>query len=290
VIIAFEETRQWRPAARAVPAIALMAVLFVVSIGRADPNRDPNRDPEVAKSLQTTPWYDADRRQLVPLAVQPRQDDSVHRGSRWLPKPKTIRKPRLPDTNATTADDSQNGLFGTSWTLSNIFGWVLLAVTLLGIVGVIVYAISRAELSLSERRPMGSNESATDGLPDRQTLERIKHLPPELRRTDVNLRTECERMMDEGKLDQAIILLLGHQLLLLDRCGMLRLGRGKTNGRYVRETRLHDERCAVWLRATADAFEQSYFGRHDLSPDVFEELWRQNEMLESAAPSFGAHS
>jgi len=155
------------------------------------------------------------------------------------------------------------------------------------VVGLILYALSRTEMQLGRGSSSGDDDQTLAGRPDQQTIERIKHLPPELRRTDVNLRTECERLMRAGQYDQAIILLLGHQLLLLDRHGMLRLSRGKTNGRYVRETRSRDERCGRWLRETADAFEQSYFGRHEISPDVFAELWDQNGRLESAVAQHG---
>lgn len=172
--------------------------------------------------------------------------------------------------------------------MGNLFGWVLLAVSVMAVVGIIVYAVSQAEIKMAVRGTKSVSDSAAEGMPDQQTLERMKHLPPELRRTDVNLRTECERLMEEGAFEQAIILLLGHQLLLLDSNGMLRLSRGKTNGRYVRETRTHQEACADWLRQTADAFEQSYFGRHEIPADVFGQLWRQNQSLEAATQSLGA--
>ncbi len=97
----------------------------------------------------------------------------------------------------------------------------------------------------------------------------MKHLPAELRRTDVNLRSEAERLMREGQYDQAIILLFGHQLLLLDRFGMLRLNRGKTNRKYVRETRAVDGELAGRLQDTVNAFERSYFGRHSIAQREF---------------------
>ncbi len=87
------------------------------------------------------------------------------------------------------------------------------------------------------------------------------------------------------RFDQAIILLFAHQLLLLDRVGILRLNRGKTNGKYVRETRGSDPDLARRLRATVSAFEMSYFGRHDLSRDRFSELWNSNLKLEQAVQS-----
>lgn len=239
-------------------------------------------------SLGGAPWFDAETNQIRPIPVQPRRDDSINRNSRWRPKPKTLRQPDKPAAApGATGGGTGAGLFGTDFTLGNLFGWALLVALVLALVGAIVYAVSRAELKL----PTGSQSNDSGGtaseLPDDETLERIKHLPPELRRTDVNLRSECERLMTEAQFDQAIILLLGHQLLLLDQNGLLRLARGKTNGRYVRDTRAHDPRCSDWLKATTDAFEHSYFGRHEIEAEVFEELWRQNRDLESAAIAFG---
>jgi hypothetical protein len=71
--------------------------------------------------------------------------------------------------------------------------------------------------------------------------------------------------------------------LLLDQVGMLRLNRGKTNRKYVRETRSFDADAANPLQATVTAFERSYFGRHVISRSGFEDLWRANSALERAA-------
>ena len=147
------------------------------------------------------------------------------------------------------------------------------------IIGSVIYMMSRSERL---QRGAGSRDGDDPELPDEQLLERIKHLPAELRRTDVNLRTECERLMKAGQYDQAIILLLGHQLLILDQAGYLRLNRGKTNGRYVRETGRQDPAIGKWLKQTTQAFEASYFGRHALADDLFTRLWLQNTQMETS--------
>ncbi len=239
------------------------------------------RQSIIAESLESTPWYDAEEKRLTPLPVQVREDDSINRDSRWLPQPEQLTEQRPVQTSSGGRGNS-GGLFGSSLTLGHLLGWALLIAMVLAVVGGIVYAVSRAELGLADRKPGAGKSGVGKGLPDAQTLERIEHLPAELRRTDVNLRTECQRLMGEGMYEQAIILLLGHQLLLLDRAGVLRLSRGKTNGTYVREARTRHAQCGVWLRQTADAFEQSYFGRHEIAPEVFAQLWRQNEQLEAA--------
>lgn len=246
-------------------------------------------DVDVRQSLSNAPWFDSETGEVVPVEVVPRVDDSIHRDSRWLPKPKKIKK--TAQTQTTTANNTgggRTGMFGSSVTLGNLLGWVLILVLIVVIVGAITYAVARAEVQFGGGASAGKPQKSKSDLPDEDLLERIKHLPPELRRTDVNLRTECERLMNEGRFDQSIILLLGHQLLLLDRIGLLRLSRGKTNGRYVRETRTNDRQCGEWLRDTADAFEQSYFGRHEIPREAFEKLWSQNAELESAVNMIGA--
>lgn len=242
---------------------------------------------DVRQSLRSTPWFDAQNNTLRPIRVQPRSDDTQHRSSRWRPKPKKLKQPEKASQTTTAGGGTGTGVFGTGITIGNVFGWVLLVTIVLIIVAAIIYGVSRAELALGSGDGAGNASEKDSKLPDEAMLERMKHLPPELRRTDVNLRSECERLMNENRFDQAIILLLGHQLLLLDQNGLMRLSRGKTNGRYVRETRGHDSSCGQWLRATTDAFEQSYFGRHEIPGDVFRELWQQNQQLESAARAFG---
>ncbi|MEL6107371.1 MAG: hypothetical protein AAFU85_15130 [Planctomycetota bacterium] len=251
-----------------------------------DPPESANVD--LRQSLGSAPWFDSETGEVVPVEVVPRVDDSIHRDSRWLPKPKKIKKAAQTQTNNNAATGGRTGMFGSSVTLGNLLGWVLIIVLIVLIVGAITYAISRAEVQFGDGAATAQTGKAKSNLPDEDLLERIKHLPPELRRTDVNLRTECERLMKDGRFDQAIILLLGHQLLLLDRIGFLRLSRGKTNGRYVRETRTNDSQCGDWLRDTADAFEQSYFGRHEIPREAFDRLWGQNAELESAANVIGA--
>ncbi len=252
---------------------ALLALLPSIACGQSQP-----AEPGAAGVLDDTSWYDADTGNIIPVHVKEVTDDSLNRQSRWLPKAKKI--PKKPTTaNTATGGGPGGGLFGTDLTLGNLFGWLLLALIVCLAVGTLVYAFSKSEIDLGS-----DSKSKTDAdqakTPDAQTIERMKHLPAELRRTDVNLRSEAERLMNEGHFDQAIILLFGHQLLLLDQAGCLRLSRGKTNGRYVRETRAADGESADRLRLTATAFERSYFGRHAISTQEFSALWHNNALLQ----------
>ncbi|EMI18139.1 signal peptide protein [Rhodopirellula maiorica SM1] len=233
--------------------------------------------------LPSTVWFDPDERKIVPVRVQTSLDDTEHRDSRWLPKAKQVAKKSTPAAPTTPTATTTNGLFGTDLTLGNLFAWMLLAAIVAGLVGTLIYALSKADIDLNA----SSKSAATDEQagPDEQTIERMKHLPAELRRTDVNLRSEAARLMSLGQYDQAVILLFAHQLLLLDRSSLIRLNRGKTNGKYVRECRAADAELGSLLKETTTAFERSYFGRQQIIDSEFRDLWNQNETLERKVQS-----
>ena len=247
--------------------LLLIWLSTMFTAGRAISAEPAANLPAADEVLSDTPWYDAESNSLVPVTVETQSDDSIHRDSRWLPKAERLAKTPAPAA----------GGGGSSFT-SQLFGWLILVAIVLVTVGVLVYAFSKTEIDLGSGT--AKSAAALAGAPDEQTIERMKHLPAELRRTDVNLRSEAERLMSEAQYDQAIILLFAHQLLLLDRAGLLRLTRGKTNGRYVRETRSNDPAIADDLRQVVDAFERSYFGRHEIQGPEFVELWQRNQNIE----------
>ena len=229
-------------------------------------------------ALSDSVWYDAETRQMIPIEVRNETSDSANRDSRWLPKARKLRE-RRPATAPGAAGTAATGILGTGLTASILFGWGLVILTVAAIIAMFIYVATGADFSGASSSSNGKKTS-NSGL-DEHTLQRVKHLPAELRRTDVNMRDEAERLMKEGRFDQAIILLFGHQLLLLDRAGILRLNRSKTNGRYVRETRASNPNVASQLRSTVDSFERSYFGRHEIRPEEFADLWQLNLEMEA---------
>ena len=233
-----------------------------------------NNESPSANSLGDSRWYDAEKGAVLPVVIREATDDSVNRGSRWLPKPKKLTKPK---STGTTTGGGTTGTTTGNLSLGNIFAWILIVVIIAVIVFGLVYTFQKADIDFGETE----NVVSQPGTPDQQTLDRIAELPAELRRTDVNLRSEALRLMQAGQLDQAIVLLFGHQLLMLDRAGAIRLNRGKTNGRYVRECKGHDVEMAPILRETATYFERSYFGRHEIENSEFQRLWAANERLEN---------
>jgi hypothetical protein len=224
------------------------------------------------EEIGKTTWFDPESRSLVPVPMKPADSDTVHRSSRWLPGAQKVAKAK------STSTPSQSPWLPSGWTMGNLVGWAILAILFVMAAALVLYAFSKIDpngLKMLERSANARNEQS-----DEQLVRRIQELPVELRRTDVDLRSEAERLMNLGELDEAIKCLFGHQLLLLDQRGFLRLSRGKTNGRYVMETRNQSSECAELLRETANVFEASYFGNR--SPEVarLDSLWQGNQQLE----------
>ena len=228
------------------------------------------------ESIPSTPWFDPDQNQLIPIVVKTDLPESQNRNSRWLPKPKKLS---APPATATGTTGTTGGPIGSDFSIMNAIGWLVLIVIGFLLIFLVLFVFSKVEPDAMAARKLTSSDAMVDV--DEQMLERMKHLPAEVRHTDVNLRTEAERLMNLARFDEAIVMLFGHQLLLLDRCRVLRLARGKTNGRYVRETRGNAPQANPFFANTVTAFEASYFGGHTPSADRFTKLWQDNSTLES---------
>jgi len=259
----------------------IISFFCVFSVHSLTANADTDQQsPEAlaAKSIEEigkTTWFDPEKQSLVPIPLEQTQADTVHRNSRWLPGAKKIAKPPF------TSTATPSGWFNSSLTTANLIGWLILGVVFVASATAVLYVFAKInpDTMLAFDRPTTGDEAQ----PNEQTIQRMEQLPAELRRTDVDLRTEAERLMNLGKLDEAIKCLFGHQLLMLDRCGFLRLARGKTNGRYVVEAHKKKPEAAFLLNATVSDFEASYFGRHTPTLVGFRELWAGNQRLESLA-------
>lgn len=253
---------------------AMLAVW--IALGSTGTAAIPAADATLVESgLPETVWYDAESATLRPVDVAPESDDSVNRKSRWLPRAAKVKSP-------TPATPSGTGILGSGFTVGNLLGWALIAAVVLAaglLLGLLIRHADAGGGTLAVARP------GRRSLIDPQMQAQIEQLPVELRRTGIHLRDEAERLMHAGQYDQAIILLFGHQLLLLDRAAWLQLSRGKTNRQYVREAAVANAAAGRILRHTAAAFERSYFGRYPITADEFAASWTANSELERTVPS-----
>lgn len=270
------------------PILTAILILLLIQVARAD--AASATIPSIIAPTKIMPpdsaWFDADTDSIVPIEIKNSRPQAENRDSRWTPE---NRKKKSKKPNAANANQNSGGWFdgwfsngvGSPWggqfSFWNIVGWIVLLL----LVGVLSTLMVK---TLSKYKPASrksvSTSSLIAGLPDQQTIQRMAELPAAVRRTDVNLREETERLMQVGNFNDATVTLFGHQLLLLDRMGWLRLARGKTNQRYVREVRLSDQPTSKILAQTVASFDRGYFGNHNIDGVTFEDLWRQNADLE----------
>ena len=99
-----------------------------------------------------------------------------------------------------------------------------------------------------------------------------------LNRPRSNLLEEARRQYEAGNFAEAIIYLFSYQLVELDKSQLIRLAKGKTNRQYLREIGARP-RLAALLNHTMIAFEDVFFGDHDLDRERFEKCWAERDNL-----------
>jgi hypothetical protein len=147
--------------------------------------------------------------------------------------------------------------------------WIGLGLLLVLLVVLIVRAFQqRARLS-SGATPFGrgAESAASDA-------DRVEKLPFPVQRSRSDLLGEARRHYEAGRYVEAIIYLFSYQLVHLDKHDLVRLAKGKTNRQYLGELRSH-RGIARMVSDTMVAFEDVFFGRHDLDRGRFERCWNQ---------------
>lgn len=112
--------------------------------------------------------------------------------------------------------------------------------------------------------------------------DQIEALPTKVRFVD-DFLAEAERCAERGDYAEAMVYYYSFQLITLDRFGLIRLMKGKTNRQYVRELGRNRKPLAGELAASVRAFEDVFFGKLPLDRERFLELWnKRDEFLEQA--------
>lgn len=256
--------------------IGLSGLILGISFAASHPARaaSDSDSKSAAESAESVPlalppdsnWFDHAAGRVVPIELRSQEIDNPNRRSDWenQPQPWNITAPKLP----------------TGFPLRNVLGWVGLVLAVFFAVAMLLLLFSRFEPTVLGGKAAAEQQEAW--AKDDQTQRRMEQLPAELRVESLDPRSETERLMRLGRLDEAIAALFAHQLILLDRCGWLRLSRGKTNQRYVGETRLHSATGEQLLAQTVTVFEASYFGKLTPTAERFARLWADNAKLETA--------
>jgi hypothetical protein len=205
---------------------------------------------EALDSRWTYPWYDGESDSLRRIKVS--------RWDRWWP-------------------DWTPGTLQMSWL--RIVLWSLVIAALL----CVAYLLARVYMN-REKESLSNRAHGTDVESDNAT--RVEDLPFELAPAGGNLLELAQYYYARGDFNRAVIYLYSHQLLELDRRQLLRLAKGKTNRQYLRELVAH-RGLRNMLERIMLAFEDAFFGNHDVSRERFEGCWndcrRFTHLAEGAA-------
>ena len=201
------------------------------------------------------PWYDAKTDEVRRIEVTADTSSSAgNRDSTWR------EDAASPSTGNFSLDLS------AFWTLMQVLAWTLLAAILIGIVALLVWAFMRAEGGLTSD---GDSDVSVHRASD---VDRVESLPFQVKRPRADLLAEARRQYELGNYGEAIVYLFSYQLVQLDKQQLIHLTRGKTNRQYLREVRRRPRLFQV-LETTMIAFEDVFFGHHELERDRFEACW-----------------
>ncbi len=242
--------------------IALLAVGLPASArdalaGQAAGVEDARR----ALSREAFPWYDQDRDSLRRVHLSPPEN--------------VAKKSGEPEANPSSEKDSERDVDESrpqaNWTLGS-WGDILAIVLVAAMFFAIAWFFIRAYLTREEQATVDDTARIKHTAVD--DAARIEALPFRIRRGELDLLAEARRLYEETKFSEAIVYLFSYQLVELDRHQVIRLSKGKTNRRYLRELGRQPALRSMLERSMV-AFEEVFFGGHALGRAQFETVWHE---------------
>lgn len=197
------------------------------------------------------PWYDADNDTLQRIDVEPSEDD-LKRHSSWASDGQKASR--------TTSNTGGGSIFGA---ILQAIAWICLGLLVAAIIGALIWAATRSEGGGSSDEIVRETDIARS---------RIEHLPIPVSSQRTDLLAAAQAYFNAGDLGKAITYAFAHQLVELDKHHLIQLTKGKTNRQYLRELREHP-RFIELLKPTMLAFEDVFFGHHELSRQRFQICW-----------------
>ncbi|PQO36706.1 DUF4129 domain-containing protein [Blastopirellula marina] len=255
---------------------ASLVLLLLIGLPLAAQEEFANRERSIAKPVEhgreaftnipQANWYngESDDLQTIPVPGETKMPES---------RPGAPPKPKTPTTKTTTTTTGGGGNWLPS--IGGIpFGTLLIYTVVLAILAVIGYLIFRAVQAGGSAGVAGKGKSSLTQEEKTRQVDKVEHLPFEVKKKDANLLDEARRCYEGGNFNEAIVYLFSFQLLELDKGHIIRLAKGKTNGQYLREIG-RDRNLRQILQGTMNAFEDVFFGNRQLTRDRFERCWSQ---------------
>jgi hypothetical protein len=239
----------WLP--QCVLAALCFLVLLVGGSGAAHAQEDDSVElGREAFSRRNYPWYEPREDAVRPLRVGKKTSTQTEA------KP---GKSRSKDSKTSSSSGAWGlSLFGSAL---QVVGLLLLTLVLVAVAALIVWAFLRNETTQAQGASVVSASREVD---------RVEQLPFALKRTGGDFLAEARRLAEAGNYSEAVIYLYSHLLVELDKHHVIRLAKGKTNRQYLRETRPRPALAEI-LEPTMVAFEDVFFGHHELEQNRFEQ-------------------
>ena len=157
------------------------------------------------------------------------------------------------------------GFLPFSPVLNSLILWGALAMLTVVLAGLVLMILRATRLRKSSRGKRG--EPLLIG-----EAQRIEALPYPVARANLSLLDQARNFYQAGNYATAMIYLFSHELVQLDRHQIIRLAKGKTNRQYLREVG-QAEALRQFVGQTLVAFEDVFFGHHDIDRRRFEACW-----------------
>lgn len=218
------------------------------------------------------PWYDESSGGLKQDDAPDRPNSAVSNRNRIPPfqtKKKGQQKPKATNAPAPAGPAAATSASTIGTTLVYIAG---AAVAIL-VIALLVYGFLKLE---SEE---GAAEDA--GKRKRRIRDHIRHLPFEIEEQDGDFETFAEKSLRSGDYSKAIIYLFADLLVAMSEADAVRLQRGKTNRQYLDEIWDHAE-VRPYYRKVMTAFEDAFFGKHEIEKSRAEECFSQRPEFDAA--------
>lgn len=259
-----------RPGCRAV-AFGIWLLWVLCTAPSADAQQHGDAAVKAGRDALTNqaeyPWYNPGDDSVRRVSVQPEDPaEAAARDSQWIAGPRQTRTSTPRNWNWNLGDAAQ-------WIILTLVG--LLVVTLIGL---LIWAFMKQSSLLDDTGP---GKLVTDEQRTHRT--RVENLPFRLQGPDTDLLAEARRHYAQENYREAVIYLFSYKLVELDKRQIIRLAKGKTNRQYLREVRRVTAQLVPLLERTMIAFEDVFFGDHDLEREEFELCWNSlDEFLQLA--------
>ena len=236
---------------------AVLSLLLFAGPVMADETDPVDSGRDALQRAGSLPWYDADLDELRRADVHPPGE----------PPSRSDAEGQEFEDNTNNSNQQFTGDPSFFWFLLQWTGWALIGLIILLALFLAIRSLAGRGGDLSLNLPEIRDRIVSD-------VDRIEQLPIPIKRNLSDLLGEAQRHYEQGNYNEAIIYLYSYFLVELDKAQHIRLLRGKTNRQYLREMYDVPPTMSDLVERTMVAFEDVFFGDHNLERARFESCYR----------------